>query len=108
MSRSTSISTGTVYQVYFGRYIEALNRTVSELDFSKFVKDEIVPEFESFSIQDGVGYWKGEPEPIKVLTIVSQSYEDSLPIHSIAEAYKKRFYQDAVLVNTFSCFPNLV
>ena len=91
MSRPTSISTGTVYQIYFGRYIEVLNRTVSELDFSKFVKEEIVPEFESFSIQDGVGYWKGEPEPIKVLTIVSQSYEDSLPIHSIAEAYNKRF-----------------
>lgn len=108
MSRTIGLNTGTVYQIYFGRYIKVLNRTVSELDFSKFVKEEVVPEFESFSIQDGVGYWKGEPEPIKILTIMSQSYEDSLPIHCIAKSYKKRFYQDAVLVNTFSCFPNLI
>jgi hypothetical protein len=108
MSTSTSINSGTVYQLYLGKHIGIFDRMVSEIDFNRFITDEVLGDFESFSVTDGIGYWKGKPEPIKVLTIISYSYEDALIIHRIADSYKKRFYQDAVLVNTHSCFPNLV
>lgn len=105
---STTINPGTVYQLYLGKDIEVLNRKVSDIDFDRFIQKEVIGDFESFSVTDGIGYWKGKPEAIKILTIISHSYEDALIVHRIADAYKKRFYQEAVLVNTHSCFPNLV
>jgi hypothetical protein len=65
-------------------------------------------EFDSVVVTEGKGYWKGTLEDVFIVTIITDSYDDAITIHSIAEAYKKRFYQDAVLVNTFSCFPNLI
>jgi hypothetical protein len=108
MTGQTYINTATCYQLYLGTDIEILGRTVGYHDFLRFLEEEVIPNFKSFSVTDSTGYWKGKPEPIKILTIITGDYEDAIVIKRIAEAYKKRFYQDAVLVNTFSCFPNLV
>lgn len=101
-------STATTYQVVLGRDISILNRKVSNLDLDNFVQDEVLTRFDSFTIAFCEGYWKGKVEDVCVITIVSEDYYDAININKIAEAYKKRFYQDAVLVNTFSCFPNLI
>lgn len=100
--------TATTYQIYFGKQIQVLNRCVSSLDFSRFLKEHIVPEFESFAVVEGTGYWKGIPEDVFIVTIITENFYDAITINGIAEAYKERFYQDAVLVNTFTSFPNLV
>lgn len=102
------MKTATTYQLYLGRHIDVLNRTVSGLDFSRFIKEMVVPHFPSFAVVEGTGYWKGTGESIFIITIISEDYYDAVRIHEIAEEYKRRFYQDAVLVNTFSSFPNLV
>lgn len=101
-------TTATTYQIVLGRDIPILDRQVSSLDLDLFIEHEVMPRFDSFTISHCVGYWKGQPEDVCVITIVSDDYYDGININSIAEAYKKKFYQDAVLVNTFSCFPNFV
>lgn len=103
-----SINTATTYQIVFGREIDILNRKVSNVDLDLFIQAEVLPRFNSFTVTHCGGYWKGRPEDVCVITIVSDDYYDGININSIAEAYKKKFYQDAVLVNTFSCFPNFV
>lgn len=103
-----SVNTATTYQIVFGREIDILNRKVSNVDLDLFIQAEVLPRFDSFTVTHCVGYWKGKPEDVCVITIVSDDYYDGISINKIAETYKKKFYQDAVLVNTFSCFPNLV
>lgn len=103
-----SQKTATTYQFYFGKQIQVLNRAVSKLDFSRFLKEHIVPEFENFAVVEGTGYWKGEPEDVFIVTIITENFYDAIVLNGIAEAYKKQFYQDMVLVNTFTCFPNLI
>lgn len=102
------MKTATTYQFYFGKQIQVLNRSVSSLDFSRFLKEHVIPEFESFTVVEGVGYWKGVPEDVFIVTIITEDFYDAITINEIAEAYKKQFYQDAVLVNTFTSFPNLI
>lgn len=100
--------TATTYQIVLGRNIPILDRKVSNLDLDIFIKQDVLPRFDSFTVAHCVGYWKGKPEDVCVITILSEDYYDGISINKIAESYKKKFYQDAVLVNTFSCFPNLV
>lgn len=102
------MKTATTYQFYFGKQIQVLNRSVSSLDFSRFLNEHVVPEFENFAVVEGIGYWKGTAEDVFILTIITENFYDAITMNSIAEAYKKQFYQDAVLVNTFTSFPNLI
>jgi len=101
-------NTATTYQIVLGREIEILNRRVSSIDLDRFIEADVLPRFDSFTVAHCVGYWKGKPEDVCVITILSEDYYDGISINKIAESYKKKFYQDAVLVNTFSCSPNLV
>lgn len=109
-----SANVQTTYQLYFGRIIDLpqfgheFQTKVSDREFNDFIKDHVIPEFESFAITQGIGYWRGNKEEVTIVTIISDQYDDAVLIHNIAEAYKRRFEQEAVLVNTFSCFPNLV
>lgn len=101
-------TTATTYQIVLGRGISILDRKVSNLDLNKFIEQEVLPRFKSFTITECFSYWQGIKEDVCVITIISEDYSDGISINKIAEAYKKKFYQDTVLVNTLSCFPNFV
>ena len=106
--------TATTYQLYFGRLInvpelgQSWKTKVSDRQFDEFVKENIIPDFDSFSITYGQGYWKGEKEDVTIVTIVSEDLDDAFLIHDIASNYKNDFNQEAVMVNTFTSFPNLI
>ena len=102
------MKTATTYQLYFGKQIQVLNRAVSKLDFARFLREHVIPEFENFAVVEGIGYWKGEPEDMFIVTIITENFYDAIVLNGIAEAYKQQFYQDMVLVNTFTCFPNII
>lgn len=101
-------TTATTYQLYLGRHIDLFNREVSNTDFKLFIENEILPRFSAFSHVESIGYWKNKPEKVFVVTIISEDYYDAVDINRIAESYKEKFLQEAVLVNTFSSFPNVI
>jgi hypothetical protein len=107
-------STATTYQLHFGRLINVpelgakWKTKVSDRQFDEFVDENIIPNFDSFTIVYGRGYWKGDREDVTVVTIVSENLDDAFLIHEIASNYKRDFNQEAVLVNTFTSFPNLI
>ena len=50
---------------------------------------------DGMTILDGIGYWKGEQERMKV---VSTSVEDEQTVNKIVSVYKQMFNQDSVAV----------
>jgi hypothetical protein len=100
-----------VASMYFGRNIGgALG--VSDVDWSAFVDAEVTPRFpEGLTIEDANGQWRDSEtgaivhEPSKVLTLfLANEGADRIKLRAIAEAYKRRFRQQAVaLVVEHSC-----
>ena len=89
--------------VYFGR-----NRpdggTISDAEWQEFLDAVVTPEFPSgFTVIEAVGQWKGrsgvvERERSEVVTFLhAGSAADRGAVAQVAEAYKRRFRQEAVL-----------
>jgi hypothetical protein len=107
-------TTATTYQVYLGRNVptpqlghEATCR-VSDDMFDRFIRDNVVPRFQSFSVTNSSGYWKGEREDVSIITIISEHYFDAIDVHKIAKEYCQQFDQEAVFINSLSSFPSLI
>lgn len=84
-------------QFWFGMNIPGSVSGVDLRDFESFLADSVTPHFSGFSIVDATGYWKGEKEYCRVLSILSEdsdSFRNQCRI--IAEHYKTRFQQEAV------------
>lgn len=91
------------YQVYLGLNLPGTTVPVSEDDFNLWLVEEVCPLLDSFSLRDELGFWKGEPEPSRVITYISCDVEDHKLIEAIALSYCHRFHQEAALINqTFS------
>jgi len=106
-----SNQTATTYQLYFGRSIDLghkLMTRVSDREMNGFIEEIIVPVFDSFSVNQCQGYWRGVREDITVVTIISDDLDDACHVYDIANKYKELFCQEAVLINTFTSFPNLI
>jgi hypothetical protein len=101
------VTVATTYTITVGLF-ERDNQPISEDDFFLFIEEEVAPLLKSFSIRDELGYFNGDPEPCRVITYVSTEYEDGIAIHAIATAYKKRFNQMAVMVNSFASVPEFI
>ncbi len=107
-------TTATTYQIYLGRNVPTPQlgheetRRVTDKLFNKFVKQNIVPRFKSFSITQNTGYWNGDPEDVSIITVISEHYFDAIDVHKIAKEYCQQFDQEAVFINSLSCFPSLV
>jgi hypothetical protein len=93
-------------QLFFGRNIGA-NPGVSQVDFQKFVDQEITPRFpDGLTVMDGGGQWRGSEnqlirEASKVVLIVLPPKRDtSQRIEAVRTAYKSRFNQESVLLVT--------
>ena len=81
--------------LYFGS--AKPDRTVVTLtEWEKFLKDEVTPRFEGFTVWEARGVWKGESEASHVLQVVHGPGKEAA-IAAIIDAYKKRFAQEAVL-----------
>jgi len=94
----------TTYQLYLGRNIPQVPEAlayVNDIDFADFLTTTVKRYFENWTITNSVSSWKGIPEDVYVLTIISDDYEAALFVRAIAKAYKDSFSQEAVLINSF-------
>lgn len=102
--------------MYFGAnipaHIGAEASFVSDADFARFIADSITPRFPGFTLVKAEGYWKGQPELVRVFTVMNEddsSFRTS--IRMIAEHYKTDFGQEAVAYafhaceHTLNCWP---
>lgn len=88
---------------YFGTKIDKNNiiKHINNHEFNQFVKKYIQNKFESFTITDNIGYWNGEKEITKCLTIIHTNDNNTLDkLINIAKKYSKIYNQDEVLINT--------
>ena len=95
-------TTRSVAELVFGRNIG--NRLgVSEADWRRFLDEEVTPRFPSgFTVVDGRGQYRDQSgriirEPSKVLTVALSSEAERERLAAIADAYRRRFRQEAVL-----------
>lgn len=88
---------------YFGTKIHKNNVTkyINNNEFNQFIKKHIQNNFDSFTISDNIGYWNGEKELTKCLTIIHNNDNETInKLINIAKKYSKKYYQDEVLINT--------
>jgi Protein of unknown function (DUF3574) len=73
---------------------------VTETEFSLWLDDHVTPTFPGFTrVRETFGYWKGKPEVSRELVILGEiSSEFKEQVRVIAESYKSRFKQEAVIV----------
>ena len=79
------------YQLYLGRNIPT-GGYVTDQRFDRFTARLL---FDGFTITNAVGYWKGEKEDTKVLTVCTDDYQLVL---DTAALYKAMFEQEAVAI----------
>ena len=72
--------------------------TVTEKDFGSFLSECVTLFFPGFTVTTGTGYWNGEPEGVRVLTVLHNGGRDIGELECIAEAYTRKYNQEAVLV----------
>ena len=84
------LSTKT-YQLYFGRNMPN-GEYVNQISWDSF-KDVLNFAFNSYTVQDCEGVWKGELEDTKLVTVTT-SHEDK--VTDVCQAYTDFFNQDAV------------
>lgn len=79
---------------------------VSDVDFKRFVSEEITPRFpDGLTVVDGAGQWRDRQrdrivhEKTKLVTLVfADDPVKSAALTDIADAYKRRFRQQGVMV----------
>ncbi|MDR5726244.1 MAG: DUF3574 domain-containing protein [Terriglobia bacterium] len=97
--------------VYFGANTPNGGQ-VTDKDFARFLRDSVTPRYSGFTVSTTQGYWKGEAETVRVLTVLAEddnSFRTNVRI--IAEHYKSDFGQEAVAYSftpcefTLNCWP---
>jgi len=93
-------------QLFLGQNING-KPGVTDVDFRKFVDEELTPRFpDGLTILNGGGQWRGSEnqlirEASKVVVIVLPAKGDAGDrIDAVRGAYKQRFQQDSVLLVT--------
>jgi hypothetical protein len=99
----TGLKPMTSAELYFGLLIPG-GGAVSEVDWQRFVDDEITPRFpDGLTITDAKGQWKDRTgivrEPSKRLfVVIAGERAETVKLEAIRAAYRARFRQDAVLL----------
>lgn len=85
--------------LYFGMNIPGTNGDkVTGARWLGFVNETIVPRFEGFTVAEATGYWKGEREESRVVTIFHGGKDiEQARIDEIRLDYMRRFAQQSVL-----------
>lgn len=83
-------------RLYFGMSLPT-GGAVSLADWNVFQKDYISQYFDGFNVVDSVGYYKGQPERSKIVTVIVKS-EDIPKAKTLASIYAEKFKQDSVML----------
>ncbi|WP_196766420.1 DUF3574 domain-containing protein [Pseudoalteromonas luteoviolacea] len=84
-------------KMYFGLSIPT-GGLITAQQWQKFESNQLAQAFTGFSVVDAVGYYKGEKEPAKVVTIYNVSKADIESANRLAKEYSRLFNQDSVLI----------
>jgi hypothetical protein len=96
-------------RLYCGRAIPG-GGEVTDADIDRFVEEVVTPRFpEGFTMWTATGSWRGKEEPTLVLEFLhpyGRGVEED--VREIAEEYRRRFRQEAVLRVTLPAIIELV
>lgn len=70
---------------------------VSLKQWEAFQKDVLAKTFDGFNVVDATGFYKGEPERSKVVTILTDE-QGMDKVKQVAQIYATRFNQDSVMM----------
>lgn len=99
---------GIADRLYCGRSIPG-GGEVTDADVQTFIDEVVTPRFPGFTMWTAVGSWKGDEEKTLVLEFIHPSgpgVDDQ--VRAIAEEYRRRFRQEAVLRVTLPAVMELV
>jgi len=82
------------FQLFLGRNSPSAG-TVTKGMMSDFIRQEVSPRFDGFTMTEGVGFWKGEQESVTILTFIT---DEAHKVAEIADAFKVAFRQESVLM----------
>ena len=85
--------------IYFGANIGTNNLTVSDSSFAHFIRLNVEKRLPSFTLTTGQGYWNGESETVRILTVLHSGEACALAV-DIAQIYAARYSQESVLIVT--------
>jgi hypothetical protein len=85
------------FQLFLGRNIPDTTDTVTDQQIGDFLRDVVQPRFDGFTVQQAIGYWKGQPEDTVILSVCCESC-DQPKVAEIAQLYKAQFKQDSVAI----------
>lgn len=85
------------WKIYCGRH-RSTGRPVSDAELRAFIIQAVQSRFESFTVQHVQGYWRATSEPSIIIGVVGRSRGTRASIAAVAQEYKRRFGQQAVLV----------
>ncbi|KKK52623.1 hypothetical protein LCGC14_3103020 [marine sediment metagenome] len=86
-------------ELYLGCHIDGPPFAVTLEPFRRFLSSEVTPRFSGFTVTEGLGYWEGKQEMVRILTIIHNGKSKYLvSLVQIAQTYKARFSQGCVLV----------
>ena len=85
------------WRIYLGRKRPG-GEHVSDKELRTFIRTVVRPRFHAFTIHRAVGYWENTSEPSLIIELVDPPADAQEDIRTVAEAYKVKFQQDAVLV----------
>lgn len=83
-------------QLFFGMSIPS-GHAISLSEWNNFIDNHITPRFDGFNIADSMGFWQGQPERAKIVTIVL-SEQQITEVEAIASDYATLFHQDSVML----------
>ena len=88
---------GIADRLFCGRSIPG-GGEVTDADVDRFLDEVVTPRFPGFTSWSAVGSWQGEEEKTLVLEFVHPYGRDfDTKVREIAEEYRKRFRQQAVM-----------
>lgn len=98
ITSSFQIEASDIYsvKVYFG-LSKPEGGSVSLSEWNSFEQEIIAKHFEGFNLIDSIGYYKGQPEKSKILTVI-MTKSDFYKIEQIANNYIATFSQNSVMV----------
>ena len=82
------------FQLFLGRNIPDAGQVTPGM-MQTFIREQVCPRFDGFTVTEGVGFWKGEQEQVTILTFIT---DDADSVAEIAEAFKVAFRQESVLM----------
>ena len=90
-------------QLFLGANIPDSIQTVTDTDFAAYLS-HVTPHYPGFTVTTAQGYWKGKPELVRVVSILTMDTDAARQqIRLFAEQYKTMFAQEAAAYSFTPC-----